>query len=286
MNKTILTLVFLIWLSVAVFGQSYEGFYSAKFLALGADSSPLAEFEIQTNRAVVGKIIVDKSTIAIRGQVDSSGKLEASGSGNSTFYTLKADLSRDQKITLTSRLQTNVAGRQSNSQSYSQGTYSKIVKTSEKSNLALDSKKSELQVEQPNPLFEKTFFPEISRILVKKNDFFTTYNLEMMGGGENSERGFYFTIARPQNSAQKIWKAENIRFLNYVEKSENYTKINRFRTNYEMWLKNRNIVSGEIELISEDGRQMVFKINNLKIKNEAGEDFVTINGLIYCEISK
>ncbi|MEK7723322.1 MAG: hypothetical protein AAB336_03160, partial [Acidobacteriota bacterium] len=127
---------------------------------------------------------------------------------------------------------------------------------------------------------------ETVNVIIEKSELFQIYHLQMMGGGDNSERGFYFSIARPRDSAQKSWKVENIRVLNYVEKNENFVKTNRFRTTYEMWLKNRDIASGEIELVSENSRQIVFRIVNLKIKNEANDDTVTINGLVYAEISK
>lgn len=288
MSKIVFSLAFILFvLPFAVFGQSYEGFYRAHFISLDRNVNPTAEFEIQSNGNVSGKIIVNGSSTIIRGKVDFSGMLEAvSGNESSTKFTLKTDLKQNGKITLMSRSQTNTAGSQSNSGMFMQGTYSKIEKSTNSNWLLPYAGKSELTIEQPNPLFESKFSSTDAKVILEKNGSFNLYHLQMMGGTENTERGFYFSIARPQDSPQKIWKAENIRALNYVEKTEKYTKVNRFRTDYEKWLKNKDVASGEIELVSEDSRRMVFRINNLKIKNEANNDFVTINGTVYAEISK
>lgn len=279
-------------LSITVFGQSSEGFYRARFISLDRSVNPVAEFVIQSNGTVTGKIIVNESATVIRGQVDADGNLEArSGSESRTNYMVKADMRRGGKITLTSRSETNTAGNRNNSQAFMQGSYSKIANPAAQNLPVSPNKKSELTIEQPNPLFENTFTSAQVKVIVEKNSSFNLYHLQMMGGEEMDEHGFYFSIARPQDSDQKIWKAENIRALNYVEKTgydkkaSKYANINRFRADYEMWLKNRTIYSGEIELVSENNRQMVFKINNLKIKNEANNDFVTLNGIVYAEIS-
>lgn len=288
MSKILFSLAFILFLlPFAVFGQSYEGFYRARFISLDRNLNPIAEFEIQSNGNVTGKIIFNGSSTMIRGKIDSLGNLEAvSGSDSSTKYTLKADLKQNGKITLMNRAQTNTIGSQSTSGMFMQGTYSKIEKSTDSNWLMPYGGKSELTIEQPNPLFESKFPSTDVKIILEKNSSFNLYHLQMMGGDENTERGFYFSIARPRDSSQKIWKIDNIRALNYVEKTEKYTKINRFRTDYEKWLKNKDTASGEIELVSEDNRRMVFKINNLKIKNEANNDFVTINGTVYAEISK
>lgn len=287
MSRIILSLSLLILLSTSVFGQSYEGFYRARFISLDRGVNPSAEFEIQSNGAVMGKIIVGESITIIRGEVDASGNLKAESITKSgASYLLKADMKLGQRITLTSRSETVTAGNRANSQAIMQGNYSRIETPAAQFPPSSTSGKSELMVEQPSPLFEKEFSSGEAKVIVEKNASLNVYHLQMMGGAENTERGFYFSIARPQDSPQKIWKAENIRALNYVEKTENLTKINRFRTTYEMWLRNRDIVSGQIELVSENSRQMVFRITNLKIKNEANHDTAIINGIVYAKISK
>ncbi len=263
------------------FGQSFAGNYQARFISLDKNVSPFVEFEVQLNGTVFGKLVVSQTTTNIRGSVDSLGNLEATSDESPNIYTLKANLNRIGKITLSSRKQVNTGGTRSYSQSNMQGNLIRVEK-----NVATNTNQSELQIDQPNPFFEKVFSNATVKVIVEKSDLFNIYHLEMMGGADNTERGFYFSIARPRDSAQKSWKIDNIRHLNYVEKNENFVKTNRFRINYEMWLKNRDIASGEIELVSENSRQMVFRIVNLKIKNEANDDFVTINGLVYAEISK
>ena len=287
MSRIILSLSLLILLSTSVFGQSYEGFYRARFLSPDGSVNPSAEFEIQSNGAVTGKIMVGESITIIRGKVDASGNLKAeSVSQNGVSYVLKAEMKPGKRITLTSRSETITAGSRANSQVFMQGNYTRIEKSAAQLAPISTSEKSELIVEQPDPLFEKEFSSGEAKVIVEKNAFITVYHLQMIGGAETTERGFYFSIARPQDSPQKIWNAEHIRALNYVEKTENFKKINRFRTNYEMWLKNRDIVSGQIELVSENSRQMVFRITNLRIKNEANNDSAIINGIVYAEISK
>ncbi len=283
MRKFIFLLILLF--PTFVFGQTFAGNYQARFISLDRNVSPLVEFEVRSDGGVVGKIVVSQTTTNFRGSVDSLGNLEATSNESLTTYTLKANLSQIGKITLASREQVNTGGTRSYSQSNMQGNLTRVEKTSAH-NSAIHKNISELVIEQPNPFFEKTFTTDSNKVIVEKNDFFQIYHLQMMGGADNTERGFYFSIARPKGSAQKSWKIDNIRALNYVEKNENFEKTNRFRITYEMWLKNRDSASGEIELLSENSRQMVFRIVNLKIKNEANDDTVTINGLVYAEISK
>jgi hypothetical protein len=284
--KKIIFLLVLLFPTLA-FGQSFTGSYLARFISLDKNVNPVAEFEVQSDGTVVGKIIISQTTTNIKGQVDSLGNLEAASIDGLTGYTLKANLNQaGGKITLTGRFEINTAGTRNNSQSYMQGNFSRVERTTSPGTLT-EANQSELVVDQPNPLFPEKIFtaPEI-RVVIENKDSFRLYHFAMMGGIGETERGLYFTIACPQDSLQKIWQVENIRFLNYIEKSENYTKINRFKINYEMWLKNRNIASGEIELVSENGRQMVFKIKDLKIKNEANDDMVTLNGIVYARIAK
>jgi hypothetical protein len=279
MRKFIILLVLLF--PTLLFGQSFSGNYQARFISLDGNASPLVEFEVESDGTVFGKIIVSRTTTNIRGKVDSLGNLEATSNESPNSYTVKANLDQVGKITLTSREQVNTGGIRSFSQSNMQGNLTRIDKNS-----SINTNKSELVIEQPNPFFEKVFTAKTINVIVEKNDLLQIYHLQMMGGADNTERGFYFSIARQRDSAQKNWKIENIRSLNYIEKNENFVKTNRFRITYEMWLKNRDIASGEIELVSENSRQMVFRIVNLKIKNEANDDIVTINGLIYATISK
>jgi len=283
MRKFIFLLILLF--PMFAFGQSYEGNYLARFISLDRNVSPTVEFEVRSDGVVVGKIIVSQLTTSIRGSVDSLGNLEATSEESPNTFTLKASLSPVGKITLTSREQVNTGGIRRYSQSNMQGNLTRVEKSSAQDS-AIHTNQSELIIEQPNPFFEKIFSTATVKVIVEKKDLFQIYHLQMMGGADNTERGFYFSIARTRDSAQKNWRIDNIRSLNYVEKNENFVKTNRFRTTYEMWLKNRDVASGEIELVSENSGQMVFRIVNLKIKNEANEDTVTINGLVYAEISK
>ena len=178
-----------------------------------------AEFEVQADGTVVGKIIVSQSATIIRGRVDSLGNLEARSNESQDIYTLKANLNQFGKITLTSREQLNTGGTRSYSQTNMQGNLTRIKKISRQDS-PITKNLSELVVEQPNSFFEKAFSAETVKVVVEKNDLFEIYHLQMMGGAENTERGFYFSIARQKNSEQKSWKIDNIRALNYVEKNE------------------------------------------------------------------
>ena len=292
--KKIVSVLFLLCLSISLFGQnqSFVGSYRAHFISITDEPETSVEFEVQPNGTVIGKITVGETVTAIRGQVDSAGNLEAKSEGGNANYVLKSDLSRGGKITLANRSETKTAGNRNVSKYMVQGYYSKIETPAAQNLPPSVNPKSELLIEQPNPLYEKNFSAATVKVVVEKKPLLTLYHLEMTGGEEMDERGFYFSIARPQDSAQKIWKAENIRALNYVEKigfdqkTAKYANINRFRADYEMWLKNRNVYSGEIELVSEDSRQMVFKVTNLKIKNEVNNEMVTINGIVRAEISR
>lgn len=272
--------------SITVFGQSYEGNYRAKFISLDKNINPVAEFQITSGRTVNGKILIGETVTIIQGTVNEIGNLEAKSTGK-IIYTLKADLSRnDGKITFNSRSAENAFGRQSFSQMAMQGNFSRIEKAAVSSEKSA-SKESVLSIEQPSPLFAaKEFSSAQAKVIVEKDGFLRIYHLQMSDETQTTERGFYFSLARPESSTQNIWRIENIRALNYVEKIEKFTRISRFRSNYDLWRQNKDIVGGQIEIISENNNLIVFKITNLKIKNESSLNVATINGIIYAAISK
>ncbi|MET0753852.1 MAG: hypothetical protein ABWZ66_10785, partial [Pyrinomonadaceae bacterium] len=284
MKKYIL-LLFLLIVPVMAFGQSFEGDYKAQFAASGNSEKTEVEFQVQAGGAVVGRLKFGEVVKAIKGQVDYNGNLEAASerAGNA-IYTLKADMSRsDGKITLFSRFEEKVGSRQSFSQSMMQGKYSRIEKpVVEESDKV--SGKNELLIEYAQPLFAKEFSGASAQITPVKEDFLNVYNFQMIFDDAGKSREFYFTIAKVPASPQNVWKLENIRFIRYLERIDNYTKTNNFYSDYETWRKNRETTGGQIELLTSNARQMVFKITNLKIKSVAGNETVTINGTVYADI--
>jgi hypothetical protein len=287
MKKNILLPLLLLIMSGVAFGQSFEGDYKAQFAAEAGNVKPEVEFQVQPGGAVVGRLKLGEIVKAIKGQVDYNGKLEAKSElVNNTIYTIKADMSRSGgKISLFSRFEEKVGSRQGFSQSMSQGTYSRVEKKVVAESVEI-SGKSELSIEQAQPFFEKEFSNPSAQISLVKEDFVDVYNFQMIYDDAGKSRAFYFTIAKVPSSPQNIWKIENIRFIRYIERRDNYTKTNNFYSDYETWKKNREITGGQIELLAANARQMVFKITNLKIKNVEGSETATINGTVYADISK
>lgn len=284
-----LLFLFILLFPTFVFGQTFVGLYKANFNANGLTERTEVEFEIFAGGAVSGNIKTRTKIIKINGQIDSFGNLEAKSERESgTIYTLKANLDRGNgKINLTERFEETSAGKQGFSQTYAQGIYQKIEKDLSSENaIAPSFEKTELIIEQPNPLFEKEFTVNDAEIRLIKEEIVNVYHFQMIIEGNGFRRAFYFSLSRMPNSPQKVWKIENIRFIRYLEKTDNLTKTNNFHSDYDKWQKHREILAGEIELLQETSRQMVFKVSNLRFKNMLNDEIIIINGTVSAKIVK
>ena len=237
----ILFAVLMLSLSGAVFGQTFEGQYKAEFIAIGNTPKPEVHFEIHSDNTITGQLRFGEVVTKIKGQVDYDGKMEAkSAAGSRPAYTLKANINRDYKITLTSRSEENSAGIQKSAQFVMQGSYSLIVKpVFIKKDEPLVNGKSSLLIEQSAPMFEKEFSGDQAKVKINKENFSNVYDVEMiLDDGKGNRRHFFFNVARISDSSQTIWKIENIRFIGYMERTDNYKNVNYFYSEYDIWLKN------------------------------------------------
>ena len=84
----------------------------------------------------------------------------------------------------------------------------------------------------------------------------------------------YIRFALPELPGKKTWLANEGFTVSYRETKG--TEVNSYMTKQ----------SGKIELVSEDDKEIVFKITNLQVKKLASENIVRIDGYIHAAKTK
>ncbi|MEK7723321.1 MAG: hypothetical protein AAB336_03155 [Acidobacteriota bacterium] len=295
MNKIIFLLILLF--PTFTFGQAYMGNYRAIFFNLFAEPRTIiAEFEVKTDNSIVGKVKVGDEVKVFNGSVDKKGKFEAlsQGEGN-TVYKLKGKFDKDNKISFIQRVQVGSGLNKSVSENGFEGSFAKVAQiVNQSSNASIDLPKVELidngkswiKLQHSNPLFGNdwldltaniTFSSSVQKMMVKQ-DSADSFNLVLKSKTEGQQR---LSIAtRNYSQAQKLWKANDLRYISYREESG--SNRNSFMAGATMET-DPFFAGGMLEIVKENETQIVFKLSNFKIKRFAKQDFVVLNGFIYSD---
>lgn len=274
---------------IAGYGQSFTGNYRVVFFNLFSEPRTIiAEFEVQQNNSLNGKIKINEDVKTFSGTVDKKGNFEAviEQTGNFT-YKLKGKFDKSNKISLVQRNQTGSGFNKSVSESAIEGSFSKVDKTIEPPKTSpvvnlIDTGKSQLIVNQSNPLFGNEW-----------NNFTPTVNLEF------SENSVLQKIEFVENTDKikrrisistyskdlftKSWKLNgiDIGYASYEERDLVNGNKNTFSSTLDTYKNHPEYTGGTIEIIKENPTQIVFKLTNFKIKRLTKTDFVELNGFIY-----
>lgn len=270
--------------------QDFKGFYQARFVNILENVNLIeAEFEIKGDNSILGTVKLDDKTETLRGTIEPKGKFEIkSETVNNYTIIIKGDLSSknaDKKISLVRRFSEKTPGNKRVSENSISGFVSKtspptVVKEPETASVNIaDNGKTQLLLRYANPLFGSDWKDFPATVKIGNSTPQTTYETQMKIKSENEERWFRFFIVR-RNQEQKIWLGKDVGMSSYGElkKSADGSETRNFFLGTK-----RNILSGQIEIVGENEREMIFKITNYQIKRHLEEDSITIDGYIYAE---
>lgn len=300
MQKYILLLI-LFFPSLA-FGQSYAGSYRAVFFNLYSEPKMIiAEFEVNNDNSLNGKIKIDDMVKSFSGDINKSGRFEAVIEQTGNFiYKLKGKFDKANKISLVQRNQTGSGLNKSVSESALEGKFSKVVVAETNPSIQAqpqiepnETGKSRLKVEHSNPLYG-TEWTNFTATVGFGNSSKTPVGGESKRVIGTSDASNYFVllvsskIEKEQNlrinaplytGDKKIWRQNELRVISYRESSGE--QRNSFLAGGETLRTEPRYAGGKLEIISETDAQIVFKLIDFKIKRLTKEDFVTLNGFIY-----
>ncbi len=278
MRKNIFLLILLF--PTFAFGQNYAGNYRATFFNFLAEPRSItAEFEVKTDNSITGKASVGDQIKTFSGAVDKNGKFEAvsAAEGNLT-YKLKGKFDKNSKISFIQRTVEKSGGSKSVSENGLEGTFEKFAKPQTSQIRFSDNSKTQLRFQHSKPLFgqEWSDFPAtVSSFNYKETKMKELY-VRMKSENSQTERTFSFGLLFEQDE-QKVWNGgDAMTNVDYFEHNANGD--NAFSAT-----GGDDIKSGMIEIISENDKQIVFKITNLQLQKISRDDVVQIDGYIYAD---
>lgn len=283
--KKIISILFLLCFALSLYGQkqSYRGFYQTRFFNVFGEVKVIeAEFEVQENSAIVGKLKLGNDTKILQGQVESNGKFEVRTSSENGVVTLikgQFPVTKNEgKVSLIQRTEQKGKGSRSISETGISGFIKQITPPAELKDVGItDDGKTLLWFQHSNPLFGKEWsdYPAT----VKKNGGVpqTAFEVEMKLDTPETERRFRFRIV-VRDTGQKVWLGKDLSISSYGEtkkSADGKEAINFFMGS------TGNVLGGQVEIVSENDKEVVFKITNLRIKNVINDNYVQIDGYIH-----
>jgi hypothetical protein len=284
------------------FGQNYTGNYRAIFFNLFSEPKTIiAEFEVKSDNAIIGKVKVGDEIKVFNGTVDKKGKFEAvSQIEGNTVYKLKGKFDKDNKVSFIQRVQVGSGMNKSVSENGFEGTFAKVATpvaetpqtVANKNFPVIDNGKNQLNIQHSTLAFGNLWTDFTAKITFgssEKNTIGTTdkpdyFNLLIESKIEGQQKiNLNTMIYLPR---QKVWESKNIRTITYREIDKEKSIRNSFISASDYYIGNPQHAGGTLEIVKETDTQIVFKIANLKIKRVAKDDFVELNGFIYADKTK
>jgi hypothetical protein len=274
-------------LPAAVYGQnqSFKGFYQARFFNVLGDIKVIeAEFEVQENNSIVGKVKIGDETKNLQGSVKSKGKFEAqTPATDGTALIIKGEFAfngNDAKVSLIQRWQKKEKGSKQTSETTLSGFIKSMPPTVELKDVGIsDNGKTQLWFQHTNPLFGKEWTDVPATVKLTNVAGQTSIAVEIKTKTSDSERGFSFRMWIRQKD-QKVWLGRDLAMPSYREKKEKAAGGANMELNFFLG-SNGNVKGGQVEIVSEDENKIVFKVTNLLIKRYIRDDFVQIDGFIH-----
>lgn len=283
--KKIFSILFLLCLQpVFLLAQTsaYKGFYQTRFFNVFGDVKVIeAEFEVRENNTVVGKLKIGNETRNLEGQVASKGKFEIRTlPDNGAVTIVKGELpvnGSPGKAALIERSEQKGNGSKSVSKSELSGFIKQLPPPVELKDVGItDNGKTQLWFQHPNPLFGKEW-TDYPAVVVLKNSVGQAFEMEMKWKTADAERRFRFRLV-VRVAGQKIWPGKEVAITSYAESkksADGKSDINFFLASTDA------ILGGQIEIVSENESEMVFKITNLRFKRTGQEEPVQVDGYIH-----
>lgn len=282
-TKYILISSFIFIISTFAFGQNqtYEGFYSAQFFDIfNGASIKTAVFEVKPDGAISGTMKDGDVTLIFNGKVEKKGKFTAqTATTDGTTFIIKGKIPPKNQSEKVEFIRKTVE-RSNGGKQITENSISGFMRVSEppkpetvyQDSGIEDTGKTFLKIDHKNPLFGKEWKDQTAKVEVKVGN---SYDVRLTEETELGKRNLVFAFR--MREGQTFQLAEQTITLIYSESNKN-------PSDYRGFLKytKPQLVSGKIEIISENDKTVVFKLTNVRIPDRQGE-FVQIDGFVYAE---
>ena len=281
--KKIISVLMLLFLPVLLFAQisKYQGKYHATSFSIMGGEKMKTDFEVKADGTINGNFIIGKNDETVlqnlQGKTNDKGKFEAQiTQADGTIYSINGRLPFEKEKSSISFVQKKIVTGDGSKHVSESGATGFIVRLTEEESAPEidleDEGKTHLLFENTNTLFANEWRPVTIAFTITSYETKTFKTIEIKDESGDSIR--YFRFALTEEPGKKTWLASDGFAVSYRETKG--TEKNSYL----------NKLSGKIELVSEDNKEIVFKITNLQLKKLVGDNMVRIDGYIHAAKSQ
>lgn len=256
--------------------SKYQGKYHATSLAIFGAEKMKTDFEVSADGMIKGNYTIgekDETIVqGLQGTTNQKGKFNAQVTMNDgTILSIEGNLPLENEKGMISFSQKKIVKSSGSKNISESGATGFIIRLSaEESALERnldDNGKTHILFENNSTLFTNDWSPDSTVFSITSNQGKTFKKIEINENSNDAMR--YFRFSLEEQSGKKVWLADESVSVIYREKKG--TQRNSF-------LEKK---SGKIELVSEDDKEIIFKISNLQLKKLGSDEVVRIDGYIH-----
>lgn len=271
--KKFISITFLLIAPFILLAQvsKYEGKYKAISFSLFGAEKMKSNFEVSMDGTIKGDLRIGENEEQIfenlKGSTNEKGKFEAQQIlTDGTILSIKGNLPLPDKtgtISFTQKTIKKGGGKKTVSESGTSGFIARLVPEIKIEDIG----RTHLVFGNTNILFTKDWQPDTTKFSITSHETKTFKTIEINESVGDTSRRFRFALT--ETEGKKIWLAEERFNASYKEKKG--AEIKNFLQTQ----------SGKIELVSENNKEIVFKISNVQLRLIGTSEEVSINGYIY-----
>ena len=278
--KKLISITFLLIAPFILLAQvsKYEGKYKAISFSLFGAEKMRSNFEVSMDGTIKGDLRIGENEEQIfenlKGSTNEKGKFEAQQIlTDGTILSIKGNLPLPDQtgtISFTQKTIRKGGGKKSVSESGTSGFIARLPNdqlASVPEIMIKDNGRTYLVFSNTNILFTKEWQPDTTNFSITSYETKTFKVIEIKESAGDTLRRFRFALT--EEEGKKIWLAEEGFSTSYWEKKG--AEIKNFM--YKQ--------SGKIELVSENSKEIVFKISNLQLMKTENKEVVRIDGYIH-----
>ena len=276
--KKVISILMVLFLPPFLFAQisKYQGKYHATSFSLSGGEKMKTDFEVKADGTINGNFIIGENSETVlqdlQGKTNDKGKFEAQiTQTDGTIYSINGRLPFEKEKSSISFIQKKIVTATGSKHVSETGATGFIMRlTEEESAPEIDMEdegKTHLLFENTNTLFANEWRPATTAFIITSYETKTFKTIEIKEQSGDSIR--YFRFALTEQPGKKTWLVNEGFAVSYRETKG--TQINSYM----------NKQSGKIELVSEDNKEIVFKITNLQLKKLVGDNMVRIDGYVH-----
>ena len=278
--KKFISITFLLIAPFILLAQvsKYEGKYKAISFSLFGAEKMRSNFEVSMDGTIKGDLRIGENEEQIfenlKGSTNEKGKFEAQQIlTDGTILSIKGNLPLPDQtgtISFTQKTIRKGGGKKSVSESGTSGFIARLPKDQSApvpEIMIKDNGRTHLVFGNTNILFTKDWQPDTTKFSITNHETKTFKTIEINESVGDTSRRFRFALT--EKEGKKIWLEEERFNASYKEKKG--AEIKNFLQTQ----------SGKIELVSENNKEIVFKISNVQLRLIGTTEEVSINGYIY-----